>query len=343
MLVRSLLFVFSLSFLISCLSQGGWAMEPDKQDSEKRSLSIQLLKPPSVISEDSFLYICKDLLSRDVIPTRFQEETHRYLAEEGYRKYMRFLLPHADVLRRDLDYEKRYPAIERMLKSEGLFQKIMTSLGIISNEIEPILLRVKLARQLQNLNGLTLQDKNKVMTNFLEEVFETQYNQGKLVKLGVDVVEELLKGAQTLPFDSGTRKKVVRRVSGMFHLTPERRVETLFYLEIGEERDSLLLPFLKDESLKLVPKYRLDGILGLRNGEDRESLLCAFAANPRMLIEYRLEALMESSAPLGVKCEFLAQCLENKHRFSSEVVTEITELLWSLVMDKDPMACDSDE
>lgn len=335
MLVRSLLFVFSLSSLISFLSQGGWAMEPDDKDSEKRSLSIQLLKPPPVISEDSFLYICKDLLSRDLIPTRFQEETRRYIAEDTYRKYMRFLLPHADVLRRDLDYEKRYPAIEGMLKSEGLFQKIMTSLGIISNEIEPILLRVKLANQLKNLNGLTLQDRNKVMTHFLEEVFETQYKQGKLVKLDGDVVENFLKAVQTLPYESDIRKKVVRRVSGMSHLTPKRRVETLFYLETSEERDSFLLPFLKDESFKLEPKYRLDGILGLRNGEERESFLCAFAFNPRMPIEYRLEALMESSAPLEVKRNFLLKCLDNKHRFSLGVQGDIKLFLFSLAREEE--------
>lgn len=335
MLLRSLLFVFSLNFLISFLSQGGWAMEPDDQDSEKRSLSIQVLKPPSVISEDSFLYICKDLLSRDLIPTRFQEETRRYITEDTYRKYMRFLLPHADVLRRDLDYEKRYPAIERMLKSERLFQKTMTSLGIISNEIEPIMLRVKLARQLQNLNGLTLQDRNKVMTHFLEEVFEAKYNQGKLVKLSVNILEDFLKAAQTLPYDSDTRKKVVRGVAEMPHLTPERRVETLFYLETGEERDSLLLPFLRDESIKLEPKYRLDGILGLRNGEERESFLCAFAANPRMPIEHRLEALMESSAPLEVKRNFLLKCLDNKRRFSLGVQRDIKSFLFSLAREEE--------
>ncbi|MBX9786763.1 MAG: hypothetical protein K2Y08_05445 [Alphaproteobacteria bacterium] len=340
MLLRYFFVSCSLSILIVSLPQNTLAMDPDERDFKKKSLNIQ---SPSSVSESKFLGICEDLVHRDAIPLPFQKDMNLYLTVKGYRQYLNSSLPHADVLRRDLDFATRYPAINRMLQSDECFTKAMISLGIIYNEIEPIELRIASAHLLNKSKALNSMNMRKVMTDLLEEVFEIQYNRGKLVKLDEDIVEEFLKGAQILPYDSDTRKKVVRRVAEMSHLTPERRIETLFYLPRGEERDSLLLPFLINETLKFDPKYRLDGIFGLRNGEERESFLCAFAANPRMPIEHRLEALMESSAPLDVKCEFFAQCLNNKHRFSSRVVAEVEELQWSLVMDEDPMECESDE
>jgi len=336
MWVRSLLVGCSLSILIGCLPEGSWATGPDEQDFEKRSPNTQA---PTPISEDRFLSICEDLRRRDAIPILFQGEMNIYLTGQCLNSS----LPSANVLRRDLGFAKRYTAIQRMVKSGEPFTKVMISLGIIYNEIEPIELRIASAHLLNQSKALNSMSMGKVMTDLLEEVFETQYNQGKLIKLDEDIVEDFLKGAKTLPYDNDTRKKVAMRVSEMPHLTPERRVETLFYLPTGEERDSLLLPFLKNETLKLEPKYRLDGIFGLQEGEERESFLYAFAANPRMPIKLRLDALMESSAPFDVKYEFLAQCLNNKHRFSAIEVDKIETLQWSLIMDEDSTVDESDE
>jgi hypothetical protein len=336
MRVPSLLVGCSLSILIGCLPQEVCAMEPDERDFEKKSLSIQ---PPSTISEGRFLDICDDLLRRKVIPLPFQGELNIYITGQ----YLNSSLPSADVLRRDLDNNERHFAIQKMIKYSEPFTKVMISLGIIYNETEPLELRIASAHLLNQSKTLNSMNMRKVMTDLLEEVFETQYEQGKLVKLDEDIAEEFLKGAQTLPYDSDTRKKVVRRVAEMPHLTPEYRIETLFYLPTGEERDSFLLPFLKNERLRLEPKYHLEGILGLRDGEERESFLYAFAANPRMPIRLRLDALMESSAPLDVKYEFLAQCLNNKHRFSASEVDKIETLQWSLIIDEDFTVDESDE